>query len=59
MKIKECRICKKKNFSFLFTLGNLSFTGKFAKNSGTSIPKKKVSLIICENCKLVQLDQNF
>ena len=59
MKIKECRICKKKKFSFLFTLGNLSFTGKFAKNFKTSIPRKKVSLIICENCKLVQLDQNF
>ena len=59
MKIKECRICKKKKFSFLFTLGNLSFTGKFAKNFKTLIPRRKVSLILCKNCKLVQLDQNF
>jgi len=59
MKIKKCRICKKKKFSFLFTLGNLSFTGKFAKNFKTLIPRRKVSLILCENCKLVQLDQNF
>ncbi len=59
MKIEKCRICKKKKFSSLFTLGNLSFTGKFAKNSSISIPRKNVSLIICDNCKLVQLDQNF
>ena len=59
MKIKECRICKKKKFLSLFTLGNLSFTGKFAKNFKSSIPKKNVSLVICESCKLVQLDQNF
>ena len=59
MKLKECRICKKKKFSFLFSLGNLSFTGKFAKDSKTSIPRKKVSLVICNSCKLVQLNQNF
>lgn len=59
MKLKECRICKKKKFSFLFSLGNLSFTGKFAKNSKISIPRKKVSLVICNSCKLVQLNRNF
>ena len=59
MKIKECRLCKNKKLTFLFSLGNLSFTGKFAKNFKTIIPKKKVNLLICNNCKLVQLDQNF
>ena len=59
MKIKECRLCKNKKLTFLFSLGNLSFTGKFAKNFKTIIPKKKVTLLICNNCKLVQLDQNF
>ena len=59
MKIKECRLCKNKKLTFLFSLGNLSFTGKFAKNFKTKIPKKMVTLLICNNCKLVQLDQNF
>ena len=59
MKLKECRICKKKKFSFLFSLGNLSFTGKFAKNLKTLIPRKKISLVICDSCKLIQLNQNF
>ena len=59
MRIKKCRICEKKSFSFLFSLGNLSFTGKFAKNFKTNIPRSEVSVVICNSCKLVQLNQNF
>jgi hypothetical protein len=58
MKIKKCRICKKKNLKTLFSLGNLSFTGKFpSKNQ--KIKKKPITLIICKNCELVQLGHNF
>jgi len=59
MKIKKCRLCKKDKLSFLFSLGELSFTGKFSKNDKVNVPKKTVSLLICSNCKLVQLNQNF
>ena len=33
MKIKKCRLCKKDKLSFLFSLGELSFTGKFSKSN--------------------------
>ncbi|MDA9605012.1 class I SAM-dependent methyltransferase [Candidatus Pelagibacter sp.] len=59
MKIKKCRLCKNDKLSFLFSLGELSFTGKFSKNAKINIPKKTVSLVICDKCKLVQLSQNF
>ena len=59
MKISNCRSCNHRNFTRLFTLGKMSFTGKFTKNSKDSIPKEFINLIICKSCKLVQLDRNF
>ena len=59
MKITNCRNCKSKYFSKLFTLGKMCFTGKFPKNLTTNIPKVVISLIMCRSCKLVQLDRNF
>tara|TARA_Y100000590_G_C15728005_1_gene1015956 strand:+ start:944 stop:2170 length:1227 start_codon:yes stop_codon:yes gene_type:complete len=59
MKVINCRNCNSKKLSKLFTLGKMSFTGKFAKSSKTKIPKAIISLIICKYCKLVQLDRNF
>ena len=59
MKIKKCRICNSKIFFDLFSLGKLSFTGKFPKNLKDRIPKDFISLIMCKKCRLVQLDRNF
>ena len=59
MKIQRCRNCKKKKFSKLFSLGKMSFTGKFTKNFNVNIPKAFINLIMCKSCKLVQLDRNF
>ncbi len=59
MKIKKCRSCGEKNLEFLFSLGKMSFTGKFANNLSKSIPTEKLTLVICKKCKLVQLDRNF
>ena len=59
MKLKKCRLCDSKKFSSLFSLGNLSFTGKFANNVKQNIPKKEIHLVICNHCKLVQLNQDF
>ena len=59
MKIKKCRSCGGKNLKFLFSLGKMSFTGKFAHNYFKSISGDKLTLVICEKCKLVQLDRNF
>ena len=59
MIIKKCRNCQSRELSKLFSLGSLSFTGKFANNKKINIPKAKIILMICNNCKLVQLDRNF
>ena len=59
MKISNCRSCNHRHFSKLFTLGKMSFTGKFSKNFKDNIPKALINLIMCKSCKLVQLDRNF
>jgi len=61
MKVKNCRNCKSFNLLNLFSLGKISFTGKFAKNKKINIKKTPLDLIMCKKCKLVQLkhDQNL
>ncbi len=59
MKINKCRNCKEKKFINLFSLGKLSYTGKFPKNKKINIPKEEIKLIMCSNCKLVQMSENF
>jgi hypothetical protein len=59
MKIKKCRLCASNKFLDLFSLGSLSFTGKFTKSIKTNIPKDYLNLVICKKCKLVQLDRSF
>jgi hypothetical protein len=58
-KLTECRNCKCNIFLDLFSLGKLSFSGKFAESQNENIPKDFINLIICKKCKLVQLDRNF
>ena len=59
MKLKKCRLCDKEKFKKLFSLGNLSYTGKFPKKFSLNIPKENITLTMCNNCKLVQLNKNF
>jgi len=59
MKIKNCRSCDGKKLETLFSLGKMCFTGKFSKKHNKSIPREKLTLVICKKCKLVQLDRNF
>ena len=60
MNTLNCRNCGKKNkFTNLFSLGKLSFTGKFPKNKNINIPKSEIKLIMCKSCKLVQVSKNF
>ena len=59
MKINNCRNCKNNKFYDLFSLGKLSYTGKFPKNKKINIPKEEIKLIMCLNCKLIQISKNF
>ena len=38
----KCRNCKKKKITPLFSLGNLSFTGKFANSKKENIQEPKI-----------------
>ncbi len=58
MKIKNCRICKSSKLIKLFSLGKMSFTGKFPTKD-QQIEKKPILLVMCSNCELVQLGHNF
>ena len=59
MQIKFCRNCKNNQFSNLFSLGKMSFTGRFPKSFCHNVPKAYLNLLMCKKCKLVQLDRNF
>ena len=59
MKIKNCRNCKNNKLLNLFSLGKMSFTGKFSKSFLYNVPKAHLNLLMCKKCKLVQLDRNF
>ena len=56
--IKKCRNCKSKSLKPLFSLGKIRFTGKFPKLK-EKIPNGKLDLVICNECKLVQLKHIF
>lgn len=58
MKLKKCRSCKSKKLIKLFSLGSMCFTGKFPKEN-QNIKKEPIVLVMCNNCKLVQLGHSF
>ena len=40
-------------------LGNQYLTGVFPQKKNSKISKGKLSLVLCENCKLLQLENSF
>ena len=59
MTITKCRNCQSNLLKKLFSFGNLYFTGKFPSKKNEKIPKGFLNIVICNNCKLVQLDRSF
>jgi hypothetical protein len=57
-KINFCRNCKCKKIKKLFSLGNLNFSGKFPLKD-QKIPSTTLTLVMCNDCKLVQLQEKF
>jgi len=57
--IKKCRSCSSIKLQRLFSLGNQNFTGIFPKNKNQKVPRGKLTLVMCSQCKLVQLSENF
>ena len=59
MKIKFCRSCKSIKLSKVFSLGKQTLTGIFPPSKNAKITKGNLSLILCNKCKLLQLENNF
>ena len=59
MKINKCRSCKNSKLSFAFNLGNQHLTGVFPKNKKEKITQGNLSLVFCNKCKLLQLENSF
>ena len=59
LKIKNCRSCKCKNLTKLYTLGKQTLTGIFPPKKKTKVTKGELSMVICNKCKLLQLEHNF
>ena len=59
MKIKNCRSCKSTHLIKVYSLGKQSLTGVFPPKKNTNITKGDLSMIICNKCKLLQLQHNF
>ena len=57
-KIINCRSCNNSELNFLFSLGKIPYSGTFVKKN-EKLDYGVLSLIMCKNCKLVQLDRNF
>jgi hypothetical protein len=54
----KCINCKNKEPIPLFTLKNISMTGKFY-NKNKKLKKSNLNLVMCKKCKLVQLTNRF
>ena len=59
MKIKNCRSCKGKSLTNLYSLGKQTLTGIFPPSKKKKITKGDLSMVICNKCKLMQLEHNF
>ena len=59
MKINKCRSCKSKKLEKAFNLGEQYLTGVFPENKKQSITKGYLSLVLCKNCSLLQLEHSF
>ena len=58
MRIKSCRNCNSKRIKSVLKLGKIAFTGKFPRKN-QNIKKANIEILICQNCKLVQLANNY
>ena len=59
MKISNCRSCQSKSLQKLYSLGNQYLTGIFPKNKSEKVPKGELSMVMCNKCKLLQLENSF
>ena len=59
MKIKNCRSCQSRSLKKLYSLGNQYLTGIFPKKKSQFVPKGELSMVMCNKCRLLQLENSF
>jgi hypothetical protein len=57
--ISVCRLCGSAALAPVFSLGDMAFSGVFPSTSSESVPTGELSIVICRECSLAQLDRNF
>ncbi len=57
--ISKCRLCSENTLTCMLELGNFSFTGIFPKSMTDPVPVGSMSVVRCDTCGLVQLEQQF
>ncbi len=57
--ITKCRICKKKEFITVLSLGKQYLTGVFPQTSKEKISKGPLDMVWCTNCGLLQMKQSY
>jgi len=58
-KVKDCRVCKSQILEKLLDLGDFHLSGTFPSSKNQVIEKGPLSLVICEDCGLVQLAHQY
>ncbi len=53
--LQNCRICKSSSLDVVVDLGHQVITSRFPDVGDTSTPRTRVRLVMCADCKLVQL----
>ncbi len=56
MRVERCRGCGSAALEALFSLGDLPYANSFPVRS-PCLPKHRLALVICADCRLVQLDE--
>ena len=59
MKIKKCRACGGTKLKHAFNLGNQRLTGVFLSKKYQKVSGGNLSLVLCGNCTLMQLENSF
>lgn len=59
MKIKNCRACSSKKLLKAYSLGKLKLTGHFLQNKNSEIASGDLTMLLCDNCSLLQLENSF
>lgn len=55
----KCRNCKSSDLLKVLSLGNQMLTGVFPKSKDKKITKGPLDLVLCNNCKLLQLGKSY